>query len=297
MPSDPRTQLVLAALRRHPELDANAVLSVFRQEGLSGGIGDGGHAFGPAQLNDAGGVITGKFPAWSPQQKQAWAWSPPGIDYALQGVSRVAGGRRGPDAVRHIVSDFERPQDPGGEIARALGQGSQVGGGASGSLSAGLTAAAAPDSRRQFAQQLLGAISPTGQLDSPGALVQALQTRRTSSAGPAPSPVAAASAPASGGSVDALLHQFGLADAVTSGYRSAADNKRVGGSPTSLHLTNRARDVNPNDPGFPGFVSYVQSHPQSVSEFFYDPLGWYVKGGRVVKGAIGGHSDHAHIGR
>jgi TP901 family phage tail tape measure protein len=31
-----------------------------------------------------------------------------------------------------------------------------------------------------------------------------------------------------------------------------------------------------------------------LAEMFYDPLGQYVKDGRLVRGAIGGHSDHVH---
>lgn len=32
-----------------------------------------------------------------------------------------------------------------------------------------------------------------------------------------------------------------------------------------------------------------------VNEFFYDPLGWYIDNGRLVKGSIGGHGDHVHL--
>ena len=39
-------------------LDPDAVMRVAAGEGLGGGIGDAGHAFGPFQLNNAGGVIT-----------------------------------------------------------------------------------------------------------------------------------------------------------------------------------------------------------------------------------------------
>jgi hypothetical protein len=41
--------------------------------------------------------------------------------------------------------------------------------------------------------------------------------------------------------------------------------------------------------------AYKQFGPQ-VSEMFYDPLGYYWKKGKKVKGAIGGHSDHFHLG-
>ena len=33
---------------------------------------------------------------------------------------------------------------------------------------------------------------------------------------------------------------------------------------------------------------------KNILELFYDPLGWYVKNGSRVSGAIGGHSDHVH---
>lgn len=107
----------------HPsnlQVDPTAELAVAGQEGLSGGIGDGGHAFGPNQLNNAGGVLTGKFAGQTPGQINQWAWSPAGINYALGGVAHAAGGLTGPAAVRAIVSNFERPADPTGEISRAL---------------------------------------------------------------------------------------------------------------------------------------------------------------------------------
>lgn len=34
----------------------------------------------------------------------------------------------------------------------------------------------------------------------------------------------------------------------------------------------------------------------STGEYFYDPLGWYIKNGQIIKGSIGGHGDHAHWG-
>jgi TP901 family phage tail tape measure protein len=106
-------------------LDPKAVLGVASNEGLSGGIGDGGHAFGPFQLNNAGGVITGMFPGQSTDQIQAWAWSPAGIDWALQHMaSSGAAGLTGAAAVDAIVSNFERPKNPAGDLAagyRAVG--------------------------------------------------------------------------------------------------------------------------------------------------------------------------------
>jgi hypothetical protein len=115
-------QRIQAWNQAHPDrpIDPQAEFAVARMEGLSGGIGDGGHAFGPNQLNNAGGVLTGRFPGLSPQQIQQWAWSPQGIDYALAGVARAAGGERGARAVQDIVARFERPANPAREIQGAL---------------------------------------------------------------------------------------------------------------------------------------------------------------------------------
>lgn len=100
-------------------LDPDAVLAVAAVEGLSGGVGDGGNAFGPFQLNQAGGVITGRFK--SSEEARAFAESPEGIEFALDHIEKVAKGKKGQDAINAIVHEFERPADPHGEVARALG--------------------------------------------------------------------------------------------------------------------------------------------------------------------------------
>jgi hypothetical protein len=111
---------LLAPGARGLNLDLNALLAIAGHEGASGRVGDGGHAFGPFQLNDAGGVLTGKLAGLTPEQKNAWAWSPAGIRFALQGIARVASGQRGEQAIRSIASRFERPADVGAEIRDAL---------------------------------------------------------------------------------------------------------------------------------------------------------------------------------
>lgn len=106
-------------LGKFPGLDPNAVLAVSSTEGLSGGIGDGGHAFGPFQLNNAGGVLTGMFAGQSPEQIQAWASSPAGIDWGLSHIAKVARGLHGQQAINAIVTQFERPANIPHEIAGA----------------------------------------------------------------------------------------------------------------------------------------------------------------------------------
>jgi hypothetical protein len=110
---DPVAYIIQQARRRN--LDPNAVLAVARQEGLGGGIGDRGTSFGPWQLHQGGALPRG---IRNPQQ---WAWSPQGINYALDRIAGVAAGRRGRAAIQAIVTGFERPANPGREIQGALG--------------------------------------------------------------------------------------------------------------------------------------------------------------------------------
>jgi hypothetical protein len=148
------------------------------------------------------------------------------------------------------------------------------GGGSSAPMSSGISAAAAPDARRQFVQQLLGAISPTGQLNDPGALVSALQTRRASGMGqsPAAAPLALAAAGASPGglsSVDGvqvdpaiasqvqqIVSRFGVTP--TSGYRSPQHNAAVGGAPASDHLSGDAVDFGGSPAQLAALYKYAQ---------------------------------------
>jgi len=109
----------IAAMARSRGLDPQAVLAVAGQEGLGGGIGDQGTSFGPFQLH-----YGGAYPLSAPRgaaASQAWAWSPEGVNYALNQIQGVAGGLSGPAAVSAIVNRFERPADPGSEIRDALG--------------------------------------------------------------------------------------------------------------------------------------------------------------------------------
>jgi hypothetical protein len=101
-----------------PRARPRAVLAVAKQEGLGGGIGDNGTSFGPFQLH-----YGGAYPSGAPHgaaASQAWAWSPHGIAYALGQMKGVAGGQRGAQAVKSIVTRFERPADPASEIQGAL---------------------------------------------------------------------------------------------------------------------------------------------------------------------------------
>jgi hypothetical protein len=259
----PPVATLLARLRAHPELDREAVLAVFGQEGLSGGIGDGGHAFGPGQMNDAGGVLTGKLRGLSPEQKNAWAWSEPGIDALLAGVSKVAGGEHGPQAVRDIVSHYERPQDPGGEISRALSSlgrspASNLGGGAAPALPsvAGGSSAADPNLRRQAILQLIQSIGSKGDMTP---LVQAIQAfKQSGTESPAGISATATVAPTS-----AAPHGGGIAELLQEGT----------GGPT--HSTGPHVHAAFNDPNLElAAITWAQQHGLSIRENPYvgDPV-------------------------
>lgn len=149
------------------QIDPRAALAVAAQEGLSGRIGDGGHAFGPFQENNAGGVLTGRFNGQTPEQLQAWATSPAGIQDALGRIGGVAGGLKGSQAVQAIVSKFERPANIQGEITRALAAYGSQPGAAPGPLAtaalggnarvSSAPAAPPPNFRPQLAAQLASA--------------------------------------------------------------------------------------------------------------------------------------------
>lgn len=106
-------------------LDPYAVIAVAQQEGLGGDIGDSGTSFGPFQLHVGGAFpwnVDGKLTAnWTQQQRQDWAWSDAGFQYALNRIAGVAYGEHGQQAVHDIVYQFERPRDPGTEYSHASG--------------------------------------------------------------------------------------------------------------------------------------------------------------------------------
>jgi hypothetical protein len=115
-----RAYITAAALRSH--VDPRAALAVASHEGvtLPGEVGDNGTSFGPWQLH-AGGALPSTVWARGPRYAQQWANSPSGIDYAIAAIARVAGGETGYQAVHDIVYNFERPADPGSEVASSWG--------------------------------------------------------------------------------------------------------------------------------------------------------------------------------
>lgn len=99
-------------------LDPAAVLAVASVEGgFYGATGDSGSSFGPFQLHE-GGALPSRYTGNRTAAK-AWANSPAGIDYALNGIATVARGKTGHSAIESIVTSFERPLDVAAEIVRA----------------------------------------------------------------------------------------------------------------------------------------------------------------------------------
>jgi hypothetical protein len=97
-------------------IDALASFANAMAEGIGGGIGDSGEAFGPWQthLEDGRMAQFDNQDLYSPIV-QAWAWTANGIDYVTR--SMVAGGaknKKGHEAVYDIVYGFERPADKAG---------------------------------------------------------------------------------------------------------------------------------------------------------------------------------------
>lgn len=67
--------------------------------------------------------------------------------------------------------------------------------------------------------------------------------------------------------------------------------------PSSYHWAHRAVDMYGSPENMMRLMRRALSTPQSFAEAFYDPAGRYIKRGRIIKGAIGGHKDHVHLAR
>ena len=145
-------------------LDPKAVEAVARGEGGLAprpglqDVGDqsGGGSYGPFQLYTQG-ALPRNIARLPMAQRDAWAWSPAGIQYALGRIASVARGQKGEQAVRSIITKFERPANPQKSITNALGRlGSNgTGPGVSAPVLGGASPSVNPNARKILAQGLL----------------------------------------------------------------------------------------------------------------------------------------------
>ncbi len=287
------TQLIRNYARRYG-VDPRAALAVARTEGglRTGAVGDQGTSYGPFQLHRGGALPRGKG--------AAWANSPAGIEYAIRSMSQSgARGLTGRSAIEAIVRNFERPADPGSEIARALGFYGSAGAGGGGSAAGGSQAATGAN---------IGSISDSG--GDPAAFARALLNPRTShdpmallgaiKSVQAPGAMPSASSPPSepraapGGGGNPLSFLKGLAGEYGLTVTSTTEGTHV---PGSYHYKKRAVDYGGDSARMMRLMQYALKHPGEFREAFYDPAGVYIKNGKVYRGSIGGHSDHVHLAR
>jgi hypothetical protein len=112
---NPRLWAIIQQYAPRYGLDPRAVAAISMNEsgGRFGAVGDNGTSFGPWQLHVGGALPRGKG--------AAWANSLPGVLYALRTMAASgARGLHGQAAVSAIARNFERPANPGAEIATAL---------------------------------------------------------------------------------------------------------------------------------------------------------------------------------
>lgn len=110
-------QAIMQAARRY-NLDPYAMMAIASHEsGMRwGAVGDSGSSFGPFQLHKGGALPRAHY-----GDANAWANSLAGVMYAArQMAASGAAGLRGRAAIEAISRRFERPANPGAEIADAV---------------------------------------------------------------------------------------------------------------------------------------------------------------------------------
>ena len=286
-------------------LDPAAVLAVASQEGLAGRIGDGGHAYGPFQLNNAGGVITGSHPAVNDQATQSWASSPAGINFALDRIAPIARGLHGQQAVNAIVTRFERPRNPGAEVAGAnAAYGNYATGYTPGPVQ---TAGLSPSTptRPTAGSYDLALLNQGARMFGlpPLPTIPSSAPLRLPTAGPVAPPSPAPAQPplqVKGPTLGWLEHQaapFGLTVTSTTGGQHAEN---------SYHYQGRAADFGGPPEKMAALARFALQHASQFKEFIYTGPGnpgFSVLGGKVIpnnqldKHLYDGHTNHVHLAR
>lgn len=307
----PDVRNIIVQTARRYGVDPAAVLAVAGGEGglvnRPNDIGDqgGGGSYGPFQLY-AQGELPSRFRG-NPRAADAWAWSPQGVDYAIGRMAQSgARGLHGPQAVKTIISRFERPANIPASIANALRRLGATGAMPSGMGQAGMRPPVQPKQGgggldpllasvyQQNAQSLGASVSP---LMLEALLASPKQKQPPLGQSLAGKPAQPQIRP---GSLDQMLTQLGVADAVTSGNRPGAITARGG---VSDHARNWARDINPADKQFSQLVAYAKANPGQFKDFIYSELPWFIDEGKLYPisqlNAIDrrNHGGHAHVSR
>lgn len=149
-----------------------------------------------------------------------------------------------------------------------------------------LGAEVAGEKRPHHAYAKGGMISPNAVLGGAGQSAAAGRQRGRAAGG----------ASAGGGSSSAMqaARQLAISLGLSAGEGPGTSSGHATGS---LHYSGLAWDVS----GAAGamreyFLKAAAQFGGAINELFYDPMGYYYDEGRRVAGAIGGHSDHVHIG-
>lgn len=240
------------------------------------------------------------------QQRPSTGWGPPGnaaqdirqyLAKAQALVQRGFRGTAGQLAQAVQGSAFPGRYDQHASEAAALLGGAGAGGSALPPQAGGTASAAVtgPQQRSAFAR----ALADPRTLHDPLRLLTAIKAVRKAPAAAAPGGGKGAVTPSGGGpklsgngstlsQLEPLAHEYGLTITSTTGGKHVAN---------SYHYQGRAVDYAGDPARMASLMRYALAHPHQFKEAFYDPVGMYVKNGKVYRGSIGGHNDHVHLAR
>lgn len=293
MPNDTVTALIDRLAPKYG-LDPAAVKAVALGEGglRWGAVGDGGHAFGPFQLNNAGGVITGR-----PGNHAAFANSPAGLEFALRLMGRSAAGLRGGSAVEAIIRKFERPADPDTSVRNALARLGSVPKMARGSLPAPSGGAAAAPALTPAIAALLDS---NNQILGTPSTFSAFASMPTLTQEPAvAAPPVQPKPPRIKGAGVKFLTQFAAPYGLTVTSTTSGNHVK-----NSYHYRGKAVDFGGDPARLGALAEAALRNPQQFAEMFYSGPGnpgFYIKDGVVYPldqldpKVRDNHTTHVHL--
>lgn len=264
-------------------------------------VGDGGHSFGLFQHNrfGAGGQNAERFrdPVVSIRERARWfkernITTPEGA-YALQ---------RPADRASYIRKLTAALGGGGAELNAPIGLGAEM---------PGLPSADDPVAARLAglgaARAGLAGEDPDTDAARAGGLRERTASLRAARMAAMPEPAGGghdghAHAPSAPGAAPGMSGQEIAAWAAKNFGLKATSINRPGAITASGNVSNHAkgRAVDfgdaPNSPAqLRAIAAWARKNAPRIRELYFDPLGWYIKNGKIIKGSIGGHSDHVHI--